>query len=41
MMVEVTTLYPGTTRMKSEISKDQVSRLVEWLNRVLGNLQEF
>ena len=41
MMVEVTTLYPGTTCMKSEISKDQVSRLVEWLNRVLGNLQEF
>ncbi len=41
MMVEVTTLYPGTTRMKSEISKDKVSRLVEWLNRVLGNIQEF
>lgn len=41
MMVEVTTRYPGVTRMASEISKDQVSRLVEWLNRVLGNIQEF
>ena len=41
MMVEVTTRYPGTTRMAPAINKEQVSRLVEWLNRVLGSLQEF
>ena len=41
MVVDVTLRFPGTTRLTSEISKAQISKLVEWLNRIMGNFKEF